>query len=196
MSKEALISEIQEKVRQNRNLILKGYMLVIDPSIGSSSSLPGFAVYRNGKLTESGVLKMNIGASKHKRLHELVSILQKEFEVPDILGMELIAGPAFGVMRWNINAFHSLIRSTGAIMAAYPVETVIEVPPSVWKKTIDDDYVKSDEMDAIYIGRYLILSAKGELPNVEEKPTKQYRPSKKKAVTVRPRKPRKSKAGQ
>lgn len=164
MSKTAQLSQIAGKIEEYSRLILSGRVVCIDPSAGSGSSMPGYAIYEAGKLIESGLIQIDTTLPLHLRLHELGRTLREEFPAPDILVVEYIGGYAFGPLRYNINAYHSLIKSAGVVVSSFCVDKIIEVPPNVWKKYVDEDYVKSDEADAIYIGSYVIRAALGTLP--------------------------------
>lgn len=197
MTRQAQISQIQAAIAAHSELIKTGHVLCIDPSVGSSSSLPGFAVYKKGKLVESGLIQVDLGKPLNKRLFEIRRTLQEDFEVPDILILEYIGGYAFGPMRYNITAYHSLIKAVGTVLASFNVDTVIEVPPAVWKKYVDDQYVKGDEADAVYIGRYVINSARGTLPpprEFEKKPRRSRKPRVVKTTTKKKARTKKGKS--
>lgn len=186
MSKTAQISQIAGKIDEYRDVILTGKILSIDPSVGSASSMPGYAIAEEGILVESGLIKLPIHLPLHLRLAELGRVLREDFESPDLIILEYIGGYAFGPLRYNINAYHSLIKAAGVASSATYTEKLIEVPPSVWKKYTDEDYVKGDEADAVYLLKYVLMAAKGTLPEpkvFERKPKK-------------PRVPRKSKVKQ
>lgn len=135
-------------------------MLAVDPSTGSTSSLPGYAIYEAGELVESGLIQVDVSAARNKRLFEIRRTLQEEFEIPDILVLEHISGLPFGPMRFAPEAFAGLHRGVGAILSAFNVDSVIEVPPNIWKKHVDEHYRKGDEADAVYIGRYVVNQAR------------------------------------
>lgn len=159
MSSVAKLSYIAQRIAELRETILTGTLLAVDPSTGSSSSLPGYALYEKGILVESGVIRVDVAAAKNKRLFEIRRTLQEDFEVPDVLVIEHISAIAFGALKYNAEAFVGLHRGVGAILSAFNLDTVIEVPPSVWKRKVDEGYTKSDESDAVYIGRYVINEA-------------------------------------
>lgn len=169
MSNVAKTSMIQTQIERHREEILKGTLLAVDPSTGSGSSLPGFAWFEAGELKESGVIQVTIGAAKNKRLFEIRRTLQEEFPIPDVLVIEHISSVPWGNMRRNTEALAGLQRGVGAILSAFNVDAVIEVMPSLWKKTVDEHYTKSDEMDAIYIGRYVIARADNRFSKTKRK---------------------------
>lgn len=159
MSSVGTIAHIDKSLREYRDLILKGKLLAIDPSTGSTSSLPGYAIYEAGVLVESGLIQVSVAEASNKRLYEINRTLREEFEIPDVLVIEHISEIAFGVLKFKPKAFCGLHRGVGAILSAFNVDPVIAVPPRIWKKTVDENYVKSDESDAVYIGRHVILGA-------------------------------------
>jgi hypothetical protein len=56
----------------------------------------------------------------------------------------------------------SLLWSVGVAVAALsPKYGMIEMPPQTWRRFIDDDYVKSDNKDAVCIGHAAIQLAQG-----------------------------------
>lgn len=153
------LSKTDQSIDNYKHLVLKSYILCVDPSTGSSSSLPGYAIYESGKLKESGVIQVPLGASKNKRLYEIRRTLQEEFKVPDILVIEHIQSVLFPGSKMNSDSLAGLQRGVGAILSAFNVDNVIEVSPVAWKRIIDEDYKKSDEADAVYMGKFVIHKA-------------------------------------
>ena len=142
--------------------VLNGTMLAIDPSIGSDSSLPGYALFEQGELVESGVFEVQRGASKHIRLYEITRIIREDFPyVPDVLAVErIVARPFRGGSGMNAVSLSSLHKAIGAIMSAAPFTHLVEVATSSWVPYKPDDYEKTDEFDAITIGLCVIGKAK------------------------------------
>lgn len=136
-------------------LITTGRMLCIDPSTGSTSSKPGFAVYNQGELLEAGEIDLDVKMNRSKRLYEISRTIREEFQLADILCVEYIPPVSYrGGM--NSNAIMALQKAIGAILAAQPFEYLLEIPASAWKQAKDDDYYKSDMMDSVYLGKYVI----------------------------------------
>ena len=157
-------SKTYNKVSKHAKTILEGTMLAIDPSTGSRSSMPGYAWYKKGKLIESGIFEINPGWSRHKRLYEIGHTLREEFEMPDILAIEYIAMVKFqgGISQAAIGALQKAI---GAIYAARPWPAVVEIPTSAWRHHKPEEYIKTDEWDAITIGLYCVNISKEVLKN-------------------------------
>ncbi len=141
-------------------LVLKGRVLSIDPSIGSTSSMPGWAVYDAGVYIDSGILLINIPNSIPDRLqqlnHEMRQLMLKW--KPDVLVYEDIPASRFG--GGNAVAHASLLKAVGAILAVPGPVGFIGLLPVTWKRFTKENYVKGDEADAIAIGEIAIqLSA-------------------------------------
>lgn len=137
---------IIKQIRASKEAITKGMLLSIDPA----SNTCGYAIYVAGKLQVSGTVAATPKALIHQRLHEILHRLPDV--KPDVLAIELNRTQTGHVyLTW----------STGVIIAKYGVNT-IEIPQRMWKEIIDDKYEKSDQTDAIYIGRYVVHTAKGD----------------------------------
>lgn len=141
-SNDSIIAQI----RANKKPITQGLMLSIDPA----SNILGYAVYVGGKLDNSGRIIATPKAPINVRLHDIVSKLPKV--KPDVLVIELVRSSTGHVF---------MVWAVGAIIAHYGVPT-IEIPQRLWRNIQDSEYVKSDETDAIYIGKYVIATANGD----------------------------------
>ena len=122
--------------------ILEGTLLAIDPG---SNSL-GYAIYRASELDISGEIK-GVGQN-YERLHQIADQLV-ELETPDVLAIELI------------NTNKVLIWSVGTTIASIQAPHLIEVPIPLWHTLREDDYVKTDALDAELIGQVVINRARG-----------------------------------
>jgi hypothetical protein len=142
---------LHEIVQEHKDTILKGTLLAIDPSCGSSHSDPAFAFFKEGKLVESGAIILDCKADIYTKLREQFSWLEDKYGVDvDILALE------------KIRKGHTHLRWACVIpMIACFSSTIIEVHPMVWHRFVPKDYVKSDEKDAIVIGLTLIAIASG-----------------------------------
>lgn len=134
--------------------VLEGHLLSIDPSSGSTNSLPGYAIWKKGKLEDSGVLEIAPSNYINVRLQRIADSLRNEFAVPDVLVIENIP-PRVGFGKGPL----SLHRSVGAIMSAVRCQPIIEVAPISWRKYIPEGYKKTDENDAIMFGYTVIATA-------------------------------------
>lgn len=140
--------------------ILEGTFIAFDPSTGSQSSMPGYAIFINGNLTESGIIKVNPADRKNVKLFSITESLRTEFPQADVIAIENIPPVRYnrkGAMDgWAIVA---LQRAVGAIMGCFNCEYV-EVAPASWQKYKFEGYDKSDEHDSICIGLCCIDIAK------------------------------------
>lgn len=146
-------SRLQEDVAKYAELIASGEMLCIDPSSGSSGSLPGYALFRAGQLVDAGTISIPRGGRAiHSRLWLLRNALETEFKKPDILCVELIA-PVIPTGKGTFlhKSAAALIKSVGAILSCWDVP-VIEPSPMSWHAVAPKDYVKSDAKDAQMLG--------------------------------------------
>lgn len=156
----AKTSKVYQSVSKCVKDVLEGTLIAFDPSTGSQSSMPGYAVFVKGELVESGIIKVNASDRKNVKLYEISISLRTEFPKADVIAIENIPPVSYnrkGAMRgWAIVA---LQRSIGAIMASFNCE-YIEVAPASWQRYKFPGYDKSDEHDAICIGLTCIDIAK------------------------------------
>lgn len=152
-------SKLYQEVLRERDALTVGVALVVDPSIGSSSSNPGWAVYHRGKLGDSGTI--DTGGS-HTPLWERARKLGEEMKQlctqygPDILVYEDIPATS----RFNPNAQASLLKAVGVILACTDTVSVIGVHPASWKHYVRKSYIKGDAEDAIEIGYVVVALAR------------------------------------
>jgi hypothetical protein len=133
--------------------LLEGTVVCIDPSIGSTSSMPGWAVYRKTVLLASGIFRIDNTWStpeRLKHLHRYLLDLYAEYPPPDVLVYEDI--PARRQGRGNAAGHASLLKAVGAILAAPGPVGHVGLMPISWKSMARDTYRKSDEADAIEMG--------------------------------------------
>lgn len=124
-------------------LILASTFISIDPSSCSADSKMGFAVYTKQKLIKSGIFNIDHKLHIFERLRLIrVEILKlvAEFK-PSVLVIEKLRGRVHTYLRWSA--------VTPIVVTDLPV---VEISPVTWKKYIDKNYCKSDEVDAIMIG--------------------------------------------
>jgi hypothetical protein len=146
-------TNLYEDVRASLRQILEGIMLSIDPSIGSNSSMPGWAVYRATVLTASGTLEIDPLGDRPQRLQELTHCLRKLIKEysPDVLAYEDIPPRRYG--GGGAAGHASLLMALGATLAVSGPDRYVRLAPRVWKRLVSGDYRKSDEADAIEMGR-------------------------------------------
>jgi len=137
--------------------ILNGRILAIDPASGGSS-MPGYAWFDKGELQASGEIALAKKKPIQERLKDLLTVLETGFNnpPPDILVIEKIRGS---------RTHHYLFWSIGVTVAGSEAPTILELPIPCWKAVVPDDYEKTDEDDAKYIGQTLIILAKEILEN-------------------------------
>lgn len=141
--------------------ILNGTLLAIDPSIGSTKSSPGWALFINGQLAGSGLVRIDKTLPRNKKLYELNRQLKEDFLTPDVVAVEDIPMVQFNrSVPMNANSLGTLQRAVGAISSAWNIDAFIEVHPATWQRFKPEGYVKSDEMDSICIGLCVIGLAK------------------------------------
>jgi hypothetical protein len=152
-------TQIYKDVRNNLRAIIEGTMFVVDCSIGSMSSQPGWAIYQSGEYVSSGVLHIDPRGEKWTRLHELHRLLRnKSLEAqPDICVFEQV--PVTGHGR-NQTSHASLLYAVGVTMAAVQADAFIGLTPIVWKSRVRPGYVKSDERDALEMGYIMVEIAR------------------------------------
>lgn len=142
---------------EHHGLVLRGVLLCIDPSIGSNSSMPGWAVYDAGLLIESGTIAINPSGSVPERLQVLnrkMRGLISQWD-PDILIYEEIPAQRYG--GGNANAHASLLKALGATLAVAGPRAWLGLHPLTWKRLARSSYVKSDEADAIELGYVALI---------------------------------------
>lgn len=163
-SNTSSLPKYKQAIKSCHSCILEGRLLAIDPSTGSKSSMPGFAVFEKGILKESGTIEVDYTGNRAERLFEINRTLREEFETPDVVVCEDVKNRTFfnkkGGFRMSTSSMASLQRSIGAIIAAHPVKCLIEIPNNSWQAHTFPGYIKSDENDAISIGLCAINIAK------------------------------------
>lgn len=143
-------------------------LLSIDPSVGSASSMPGWAFYLKGELLASGTIKIGVNLPLERKMQILKYEMDKLYErfSPEVLAYEHITplfrgGNGFGGM--DANSHVSLCKGLGAILAAGTdvcPKYYVKVRAAVWKKLVSKSHIKGDEADAQEIGRIVIDLAK------------------------------------
>ena len=152
-----------KQIHKYRDSILKGNMLALDPSCASTSSDPGYAIFRKGKLADRGIIEVEGKGSMTvpQRLQAIRRCMIDDFseENIDVIVIEDVSKLPY---RTGSN---QTTKAQGVMIAALDCEKVLEIHPSVWQNLSRDlTYEKSDDMDAEYIGRAIlkVLSLKSE----------------------------------
>lgn len=144
-------------------LVLSGNVLCIDPSVGSNSSMPGYAIYQKGYFIENGIIEVqNPNKDISYRLQEIAKALRDEFQRVDVLVIEDI--PPFragkGFAHGSSKSHASLLKSVGCILGAVDAKYVVNMHPRAWQRWVDERYIKDDHVDARYIGIAAVAMAK------------------------------------
>lgn len=149
---------------QVRAAIREGYVLSVDPSVGSvragyeGGSLPGYATYVSGQLTDRGVITVPPVRSLQARLWEIGRALREDFPSPPGMKVTLIIEDVplkrwskgrGGMMFGSVKQQASLHKAIGAVLASVRCDYIISVQPVTWHKVVPGDYVKADDNDAM-----------------------------------------------
>lgn len=160
---------LQSQCERYAQLLMEGDVLAIDPSSGSDSSQPGYALFSQGMLVEHGTIELGTrrDSGLANRLHLLKNFLEEEFEGVDLVAIERCP------FRYANLAAARLQQVMGVVKSVWDVPA-IEVSPVSWKKWIDRvevlgiQYEKKDELDAVAIGVCVIGTARDFLIKEEE----------------------------
>lgn len=134
----------------------QGIVVAIDPSIGSNSSMPGWAVYKAGELLGSGTFALDLNKGRPQRLQQLAHFLRKLYATwnPDVLVYEEVPSQRYGGGNnfGNAKAHASLLNALGVVLSISGPDYYVGLQPISWKKCARPTYVKSDQADAEEIG--------------------------------------------
>lgn len=157
-------TQVYTNIRNACGELVNGVVLVVDPSIGSTSSMPGWAAYIGGVLQDSGTLQIDLPqATETPRWTRLRQVYQQLSRMsaawkPDVCIYEEVPVSAHSGRSQVSHA--SLLNAVGVTMAAIEAPSFVGIPPITWKKFVTADYVKSDEQDAVEMGRIVIAMAR------------------------------------
>lgn len=149
-------TNLEKQVARVIPQILGGNVLAIDPSSGSRNSMPGYAVFQEGVLIDSGYIEVARDREFNRKLFLISKTLREEFPTPDVLVVEFI--PPFMKGSGFSKSIVSLQRAIGAIIGSID-RPLVEVPPITWHKHAPINYQKTDEKDAIMLGYTAVLTA-------------------------------------
>lgn len=166
-------SQAYEAISKARLPLIEGVVISIDPSIGSSSSMPGYAIYRAGTLIASGTIQLSIDEEFPLKAQQLAYSIRKlytEYD-PDVLVYEEIAvhGPGR-----NIASHVTLLKAVGIILSVPGPKYYVGIYPTSWKKLARPTYVKSDEADAIELGYVAVWQAEQIIEEEGKKADRRY----------------------
>lgn len=156
-------SKLQLACIKHAHILESGRVLAVDPSSGSSGSMPGFSFFKGATLIESGTFEITLG-DIGRRLWSLTAGLKEAFPEIDLLIIEDL--PPF--MQTKGTTFRSkgtvnLHMSVGAIYGACGYAPVIGVPPIAWHadaRRLPFEYQKDDENDALMLALAVFNRAK------------------------------------
>jgi len=147
--------DFYRSVRKHHKLILSGVVVAIDPSSGGSSA-PGFAIFKEGKLSACGELDIPSSRPIQERLRILYDQAGALTPTPpDVLVIEEIKGAmAHEFLKWSV----------GVTLAAVRAPLYLGVPINCWKAVaqVTPGYVKGNDTDATIIGDTVIILAENE----------------------------------
>ena len=152
-------TKLYESVSKLTTPLLTGMVLVIDPSIGSTSSSPGWAIYKQGELLDSGTLSTGgSGTELWRRARTLgnsIKVLSSIHNFDLLIYEDIPATSSF-----NQNAVASLLKAVGIVLACSKSEYVLGIHPASWRNYVRPEYKKGDKEDAEEIGHIAIALAK------------------------------------
>lgn len=131
-----------DAILKHKETILDGTFISIDPA----SKDMGYALFTGGELIENGTAEGRglIGP----RLYQIMNNLP-EVNVALVIVEKVRMGTGHAYLTW----------STAIPIAKYGTH-VCEVSTRAWKKNVDDTYEKSDERDALEIGKFAVTLCK------------------------------------
>jgi hypothetical protein len=157
------LTEAKDAKASMGQIIRSVNVLSVDPASGGSS-MPGYAVLREGSFVESGIIKLPKGGDVPHRLHCLIRGIQHLCDKHGGFGMLVIEDVpvAFGAAGTSKNGKRGgivtrgstyLQWSVGVTLASQPWPHVVKVMPQSWhnylrRKDMHDAYVKDDHRDA------------------------------------------------
>jgi hypothetical protein len=162
VSKVSKTNKLYKSLGKNKKYIkaLEGTILVIDPSCGSRSSLPGYSVYRKQELIDSGTLPITLGAPLFKRLHQMrgfIQLVENKYGPIDLAILEEIP-VARG--RFTEKSLASLMQAVGATVASISCQYIAFIHPLSWRAWMPPGYIKGDQADAELMGKVVLEYAK------------------------------------
>ena len=152
-------SKLYQDVNKLIKPILTGKVLVIDPSIGSNSSSPGWAIYSYGELVDSG--SWHVGGSsvelwkRARKLGDYIKFACAMYSFDLLIYEDIPATSSF-----NQNAVASLLKSVGVVLSCSRSEYVLGIHPASWRNYVRPGYKKGDKEDAEEIGHIAISLAR------------------------------------
>lgn len=152
-------SKAYQAIRECTFPLQHGIVIAIDPSIGSSSSMPGYAIYKAGELLGSGIFELDLAKDRPHRLQQLAYMLRKLYTTwkPDVLVYEEVPAMRHGF--GNAVSHASLLNAVGVVLSISGPDYFVGIMPVSWKGQVRSTYAKGDEADAIEFGWIAIQEA-------------------------------------
>lgn len=151
--------------------ILAGRVLSLDPSVGSWSSQPGYAISQAGLIVDSGVIEMPVGATRSRRLFYLRRTLLEQFsETFDAVVIEDIPTSRVnrrrgGGVYFDAKAQVPLHKAVGVIESCFDAPCFF-VHPATWRANATAEHLSmkergepTDERDAVVMLETVLLNA-------------------------------------
>lgn len=161
-------SETYRQIKKHYDLVLTDKMLVIDPSMGSQSSLPGYAIYDAGQAVTAGTLDVPRTGDHPVRLSKVVKAMTKIITLyePKVFVIENIpVAPG----SFNMVSLASLHMARGALLSCIGDKPYISIYPQSWKKHVRSTYIKGDMEDAVEMGYIIIKFAEAIKQEVKDR---------------------------
>lgn len=165
-------SKLYKALLRRAELLLTGRVLVLDPSVGSVSSQPGYSIWTAGELEDSGVIDMPTEAKLHRRLFYLRKVLMEEFPGKfDVVVVEDIPTHRFsrgrGRVYANAKAQIPLHKAVGVIEASVDCQVLLHIAPVTWRSYASDEHLAdkedgahTDALDALVMGHAVLQIAR------------------------------------
>lgn len=161
-------TKLYGSLARTSRVVLEGRGLVLDPSCGSMSSQPGYAIYSKGVLEDKGTIQIPLGRTLQERLHYLATCLRNEFpEKFDYVVIEEVPVLRFNKFGRSLKGQVSLHYAVGVMMSAFPVDLFLQITPATWRSFASDEHIEkkalghsTDEDDAQCMGYAVIEIAK------------------------------------
>lgn len=138
--------------------VIKGKMLVIDPSSGKTGDA-GWAEFEAGTPKQWGTLPIPPSKVAFKRFKSLGKILREDFpDEYDVLNIELLKGRYAKLV---------LKQSAAVFGACLNWNQVMMIAPRSWQAIADrlGGWEKRDDLDAVYMGYAAVAFAEGYEPS-------------------------------
>jgi len=162
------------RIARASDLILSSKMVAIDPSVASTSSKPGYALFQAGVFIEQGIFDISPKPLLSVRLRHIKCMIREYFLDVDVAIIEQVPvkpirtkkqAQETGKTWMNHQAHNSLMQAIGATKASFELETeLFDMPAPLWQKIARNNgwiIDKADDSDARLIGEATLHIARG-----------------------------------